>query len=642
MKSLSPQIDGCGAEAPPQRGESTPITADEAASLLNGLFGGQESEPQPPLPPPIPELSEVPPCAGIIPPPLPQPKLVGRYELSDRIAKGGQGEVYRARDLKLNRTVALKLMHLGRWASDSDRARFRTEAQAAANLQHPNIVAVHELGEDEDALFIVMDYLEGGNLQALVQRRLEERCPVEPVEAAGLVKLLAEAIHYAHQRRVIHRDLKPSNVLIDAQGQPRIADFGLAKHLDQDQGHTLTGEVLGSPNFMAPEQAKGLRGQIGPCTDVYGIGGILYYLLTRRAPFEAHTRDEVLRRVVNEDPVRPRQLNPSIPSDLQTICLKCLDKEPKRRFQTAQQLADDLGRFLRKEPIRARPAHLGIRLWRWCQRRPAVAALLAGLIVVSAGAVLATVVAIAVMAVNLEQAEQNTKEQKRLREIAEHTLSELESQNGSSYHTAGVFRFKVPPGFVSVSGGRSGALRQAMLKDLTIAESETIVAENPTNFLLGAVEGAATASGKPGLPAPASLSEFRDLSQRTDLSAFRDVSLYRTRDGRCLITFMTVSQPTLASAEGSENEFRERFESGLRKSFPGAKGRVAKLDIDGQPAIMSEFIDPVGGARNRSYAVSIRGQSGQLHIFGVTQNSPPYDDAIDKDLLNSIQIVVPK
>ena len=298
----------------------------------------------------------------------------GDYELLEEIARGGMGVVYRARQTSLGRIVALKMILAGPFASKEIIQRFRGEVAAAALLQHPNIVAIHDVGIHDGQHYFSMDYVEGQDLSQLVGTR-----PLPPAKAARYVKLIAEAIHYAHQRGILHRDLKPSNVLVDASDQPRITDFGLAKRLEGDISITLTGQMLGSPNFMPPEQASAQRGKVGRHSDVYGLGAILYHLLTARPPFQAESFESVIHQLLNTEPVSPRLLNSSVPPDLETICVKCLQKEPSRRYQSAQELADELNRFLRHEPIHARPITRAERAWRWCQRKPALAGLLVAL-----------------------------------------------------------------------------------------------------------------------------------------------------------------------------------------------------------------------------------------------------------------------
>jgi WD40 repeat protein/tRNA A-37 threonylcarbamoyl transferase component Bud32 len=299
----------------------------------------------------------------------------GDYELLEEIAHGGMGVVYKARQKSLDRLVAVKMILAGQFAAKQFVQRFRAEAAAAAVLQHPNIVAIHEVGIHEGQHFFSMDYVEGQNLAHLVGQR-----PLPPTQAAKYVKLIAEAIHYAHEQGILHRDLKPSNVLIDsATDQPRITDFGLAKRLDGESSLTMTGQVLGSPNFMPPEQAGGSRGKVGRQSDVYGLGAILYYLLTARAPFQAESLQTIVTQVLNTEPLSPQLLNPAVRPDLETICLKCLEKEPARRFKNAQEVGDELGRFLGGEPIHARPISQPERIWRWCRRKPAIASLVVAL-----------------------------------------------------------------------------------------------------------------------------------------------------------------------------------------------------------------------------------------------------------------------
>ena len=289
----------------------------------------------------------------------------GDYELLDEIARGGMGVVYQARQVKLNRIVALKMILAGQLASEEDVKRFHTEAEAAANLQHRNIVAIHEVGQHEGQHYFSMDYVEGQSLAKIVR---EHPLPVK--KAAEYVKTIAEAIHYAHGEGTLHRDLKPSNILIDGSDQPRITDFGLAKRIEGNSKLTASGAVLGTPSYMPPEQATARRGLIGPASDVYSMGALLYELLTGQPPFHAETPLDTLLQVIEQDPVSPRQLNPNIPADLETICLKCLRKGPEARYRTAQELAADLGRFLDHEPIQARPAGTARKMWSWTKRKP--------------------------------------------------------------------------------------------------------------------------------------------------------------------------------------------------------------------------------------------------------------------------------
>ena len=298
------------------------------------------------------------------------------YEILGELGRGGMGVVYRARQTKLHRVVALKMILSGAHAGEADLARFRTEAEAIARLQHPNIVQIHEIGEHEGKPFFSLEFCAGGALD----RKLGGT-PLPPKEAARLVETLARAMFVAHQANVIHRDLKPANVLLLTDGTPKITDFGLAKKLDDTSGQTQSGAIMGTPSYMAPEQAGGKSHEIGPAADVYALGAILYELLTGRPPFKAATPLDTVLQVVSQEPVPVRRLNPPVPTDLETICHKCLQKDPEKRYASAAALADDLARYSRGEPIAARPAGRAERAWRWCRRNPALAGSLAAVVV---------------------------------------------------------------------------------------------------------------------------------------------------------------------------------------------------------------------------------------------------------------------
>jgi eukaryotic-like serine/threonine-protein kinase len=349
----------------------------------------------------------------------------GEYELLEEIARGGMGVIYRARQIRLNRIVALKMILAGQFASKQEVLRFRSEAEAAANLQHPNIVRIHETGERDGHHYFSMDYVAGRTLADIVRDG-----PLPAQRAAKYVRRIAEAIHYAHSQGVLHRDLKPSNVVIDVNDEPRIADFGLAKRMRDDFGVTVTGQVLGSPNFMPPEQTSTKSGKVGPASDVYGVGAILYCLLTGRPPFHAETIEDLLLLLRDAEPVSPRLLNPSVPRDLETICLKCLEKDPARRYPTAQALADELGRFIRDEPIHARPQNATAKLWRWCRRRPAVTALSASVLLLLILVAISS--SLAAWRVNRARA----SEQKANRDLRE-TVSSLEFQRAENFFRNG-------------------------------------------------------------------------------------------------------------------------------------------------------------------------------------------------------------
>lgn len=342
------------------------------------------------------------------------PPRLGDYELLEEIARGGMGVVYRARQISLDRTVALKVVLHGSFSSPESVRRFCTEAAVVAGLRHPNIVAIHEVGQTETEHFFSMDYIEGNNLGEVAREQ-----PWAARRAAQCLKTIAEAVHYAHQRGVLHRDLKPSNVLLDAFGEPHITDFGLAKVLGTDTELTLTGQVLGSPSYIAPEQAAGKLDEVGPGSDIYSLGAVLYQLLTGRPPFQGETLPEILLQVRDEEPVLPRRLNPSVPADLQTICLKCLQKEPARRYPTAQELAEDLARFLAQEPIRARPVFPLEKLFLWGKRRPALAALILALHFVLLGGIIGVLW-------QWRRAEESVRGEREQRRVAEEFASRVQ------------------------------------------------------------------------------------------------------------------------------------------------------------------------------------------------------------------------
>lgn len=310
----------------------------------------------------------------------------GDYELLDEIARGGMGVVYKARQVRLNRTVALKMILAGQFASDADVKRFQIEAEAAAQLDHSGIVPVFEVGEHDGHHFFSMGLIEGESLA----RQIADQ-PLAPKEAADIVRKIALAVAYAHGHGVIHRDLKPANILIDKDGEPKITDFGLAKRTQGDSGMTASGQILGTPSYMPPEQAGGRIHDVRETADVYSIGAILYTALTGRPPFQADNPLDTLMQVLEREPVSSRQLNPNVPKDLETICHKCLDKHRRRRYQSAQELADELQRFLEGRPINARPLGRPARVWRWCRRNPVVSSLiLLAVCLLSGGTIVST------------------------------------------------------------------------------------------------------------------------------------------------------------------------------------------------------------------------------------------------------------
>jgi eukaryotic-like serine/threonine-protein kinase len=291
------------------------------------------------------------------------------YEIVAELGRGGMGVVYQARQCSLKRLVALKMILAGLHADSTARVRFRAEAEAVARLQHPNIVQIHEVGEYDGKPFLSLEYVEGGSLLRKVAGRAQTDW-----EAARLVETLARAVHYLHQRGILHRDLKPNNVLLTADGTPKITDFGLAKVLDADISPSRSETLLGTPSYMAPEQASGDTKKVGASADIYSLGAILYELLTGRAPFQGATPLSILEQVRTQEPVPPRRLRRSVSPDLETICLKCLEKEPDKRYASAEALADDLHCFLEGQPVQARPVSVWQRLWRCARRRPALVA----------------------------------------------------------------------------------------------------------------------------------------------------------------------------------------------------------------------------------------------------------------------------
>jgi serine/threonine protein kinase/Flp pilus assembly protein TadD len=354
-------------------------------------------------------LATLTPEQTLVQPKSPGVRRLGKYELLEELGRGSMGVVYKAREPALDRLVALKVVLAGPHAGPDQLVRVHREARAIARLQHPNIVQIHEIGEDDGRPFLCMEYVDGLGLDRLLARwNAQASLGLTPLAAAQLLESLAHAVHHAHQQGIIHRDLKPANILLASGGvvsgesktpaayaspltthysplTPKITDFGLAKFLDSSADATQGGHLVGTPSFMAPEQAGGRSNEAGPTVDVYALGGILYQLLTGRPPFQAPTVQETLELVRSAEPTPPRQLQPNLPRDLQTICLKCLAKEPSSRYASAQELAEDLRRFLAGEPIRARPATVTDRLGKWVKRRPVVAGLLTALFLAVVG-----------------------------------------------------------------------------------------------------------------------------------------------------------------------------------------------------------------------------------------------------------------
>jgi hypothetical protein len=323
-----------------------PPRADIEPATLQQFRGVPDTVPQPAI-------------SGSLPQPSPVPSAtVPGYEILGELGRGGMGVVYRARHVRLNRHVALKMILSGGHASADDLARFRTEAEAVARLKHSNIVQIYDVGDAAGLPYFSLEFCPGGSLASKL-----DGTPLPPANAAQVVEALARAVHVAHRAGIVHRDLKPANVLLDADGTPKVTDFGLAKRLDAGAaGATRSGAIMGTPSYMAPEQASGETKRVGPAADVYALGAILYECLTGRPPFKAASSIDTIMQVVSDEPAPPARLNPTVPRDLEAICLRCLDKEPTRRYPSAAHLADDLARFIAGEPVSVSRSGLAYRL----------------------------------------------------------------------------------------------------------------------------------------------------------------------------------------------------------------------------------------------------------------------------------------
>jgi hypothetical protein len=373
----------------------------------------------PPTPMPFGDAPPAPPAAG-------QPGVPG-YELIQELGRGGTAVVYLARQVALDRRVALKMVLAGGFASDADRQRFRAEAAAVAAVQHPGIVQVYEVGACGDRPYFALEYCPGGSLaQRLTGSPLLSR------ESSRVIVQVAQAVHAAHARGIVHRDLKPGNILFAADGSPKVTDFGLARRSDIDAALTRTGAVMGTPSYMAPEQARGTRA-VGPATDVYALGAVLYECLTGRPPFLAATALDTVLHAVHDDPVSPTRLSPQLPRDLDTICLKCLQKDPAKRYPTAAALADDLQRFLDGRPILARPVPAWERAWKAAKRRPAAAVGLAASALSLVLVVAVVLLANARLQRERDEADQARREAETSLQVADAAKADLERERQAAY-----------------------------------------------------------------------------------------------------------------------------------------------------------------------------------------------------------------
>jgi hypothetical protein len=350
--------------------------------------------------------------ASTLPVPGARVRYLGDYEILEEVARGGMGIVYRAQQISLKRQVALKMILDGHLASPDEVQRFKAEAETAGNLDHPNIVPIYEVGAYENQHYYSMKWIAGPSVASQVRDLLQQ-----PGKTAGLLAMVARAVYHAHERGILHRDLKPANILLDEQGNPQITDFGLAKSLREAIGNealTRSGAILGTPDYMAPEQARGEKG-LTLAVDIYALGAILYECLTGQPPFRNDNPLDTLLQVRNEEPIPPRRLNPAVPRDLETICLKCLGKDPRQRYHSAAELADDLDRFRQGMPIRARRVGTMERIRKWIRRRPAVAALAACMLLLAFLA-LGMVLRQWRVAVEMRQAAQRLRAQEAQRE----------------------------------------------------------------------------------------------------------------------------------------------------------------------------------------------------------------------------------
>jgi formylglycine-generating enzyme required for sulfatase activity len=440
------------------------------------------------------------------------PEIPG-YRILGELGRGGMGIVYRARQTKLNRLVAVKMILAGAHAGEDERRRFLTEAEAVARLQHSNIVQIHEIGEADGHPYFSLEFCPGGSLAAKL-----DGTPLPPPEAARLVEVLARGVQAAHEAGVVHRDLKPANVLLSADGTPKISDFGLAKRLGEAAGQTASGAIVGTPSYMAPEQAAGKSKEVGAPADVYALGAALYECLTGRPPFKAATPLDTILQVVSEEPASVRQLQPGLPADLETICHRCLQKEPGKRLASAEELAEDLRRFLAGEPIRARPAGAVERAVKWAKRRPALAALLGVVLLALVGLTALSAVALGREQKARQEADKATKAREFLVSIFQKAETDVKGGNVTVRQLLEEADMRIPVEFAD-----QPELRRELL--FALSNVKRGIARRTPQAMLLEVRGAVQLQSAAGVLKAAVSQALVNLDDRLSLGADGEVQL---------------------------------------------------------------------------------------------------------------------